>query len=60
MNNSLCQKLLGINFDCKLKFSKHLIDIWQKASRKLKALARLATYMGVTKKCILKNALCNS
>ena len=60
MNNSLSQKLLGINFDCKLKSGKHLEDISQKASQKLNALVRLAPYMGVTKKIILKNALCNS
>ena len=36
INNSLSEKLLGINFDCKLKFNKHIEDICQKASRKLR------------------------
>ena len=45
INNSLSEKLLGITFDCELKFNKH-IDICQKASQKLSALARLAPYMG--------------
>ena len=33
INNSLSEKLLGITFDCKLKFNKHIEDICQKASR---------------------------
>ena len=47
INNSLSEKLLGITFDCELKLNKH-IDICQKASQKLSALARLAPYMGTT------------
>ena len=31
INNSLNEKLLGITFDCKLKFNKHIEDIYQKA-----------------------------
>ena len=56
INNSLSKKLLGITFDCKLKFNKHIEDICQKASQKLNALARLAPYMGTNKKRILINA----
>ena len=58
INNSLSE-LLVITFDCKLKFNKH-IDICQKASQKLNALARLAPYMGTTKKHILVNAFFKS
>ena len=32
INNSLSEKLLGITFDCKLKFNKQIEDICQKAS----------------------------
>ena len=32
INNSLSEKRLGITFDCKLKFNKHIKDICQKAS----------------------------
>ena len=42
INNSLSEKLLGITFDCKLKFNKHIEDICQKASQKINALERLA------------------
>ena len=60
ISNSLREKLLGITFDCKLKFNKHIEDIFQKASQKLNALAGLAPYMGTTKKCILMNAFFKS
>ena len=42
INNSLCEKLLGITFDFKLKSKKRIEDICQKPSQKLNALARLA------------------
>ena len=53
INNSLSEQLLGITFDCKLKSNKHIEHICQKASQKITALARLAPYMGTTKKRIL-------
>ena len=56
INDSLSEKLIGTTFDCKLKFTKHIKDICQKASQKLNALARLAPYMGTTKKHIFLNA----
>ena len=31
INNSLSEKLLGITFDCKLKFNKYIDDICHKA-----------------------------
>ena len=60
INNSVSEKLLGITFDCKFNFNKHIEYIWQKASQKLNALARLATCMGTTKKRILINAFFES
>ena len=56
ISNSLSEKLLGITFDCKLKFNKRNEDICQKASQKLNALATLAPHMETTKNRILKNA----
>ena len=55
INNSLSEKLLGITFDYKLKFNKHIEDICQKASQKINALARIAPYMETTKKRITMN-----
>ena len=60
INNSVCEKLLGITFDCKLKFNKHIEAICQKASQKINALARLAPYMGTTKKRIIMNTFFKS
>ena len=39
IKNCMCEKLLGINFDYKLNFAKHIEDICPTASRKLNALA---------------------
>ena len=46
INNSLSERIIGITFDCNLKFNKHVKDICQKSSHKLNALTRLAPYMG--------------
>ena len=48
ISNSLSEKLLGITFDFKIKFNKHIEYICQKASQKINALAILAPYMGTT------------
>ena len=41
INNIPSEKLLAVNFDCKLKFNKHSEEICQKASQKLNALKDL-------------------
>ena len=58
--NSKCEKLLGINFDHKLNFDKHLSELCKKASRKINALSRITPYMNVSKKRILMNAFFKS
>ena len=40
IQNSHSRKLLGVTFDYKLKFEKHVTTICQKANRNLNALAR--------------------
>ena len=60
INKFLSEKLISATFDGKLKFNKHIEDICQRASQKLNALARLAPYMGATKKSILINAFFES
>ena len=57
---SLSEKLLGITFDCKLKFNKYIEDIFQKASQKKSAHAWLAPYMGTTRKSIIMNTFFKS
>ena len=60
INNSLSEKLLGLNFDCKLKINKHIEDICQKASQNINVIARLAPYIGTTKNRIIMNAFFKS
>ena len=52
----LRQKLLGINFDYKLNFTKPFENLCQKASRKLNGLASLAPFMTSSKIRALVNA----
>ena len=57
IKNSSCEKMLGINFDYKLKFTNHIEEICKKASGKLNALARIAPYMGISKRSFLNHSL---
>ena len=41
-NNSKCQKLLGIKFECRLRFDSHVTALCIKVSQKLNALSRVA------------------
>ena len=60
IHNSQSKKLLGVTFDNKLKFEKHINTICQKANIKLNALARITPYMELTKRRILMNAFFDS
>ena len=60
IKNSECEKLLGVKFDNKLTFEKDITDICRKASRKIYALARIAPYMDLSKRCMVMNAFFNS
>ena len=59
IRNSNSIKLLGVTFDNKLKFGKHIITIFQKANRKLNAPARLTPYIKLGKTSILMNPFFN-
>ena len=48
--NGEYEKLLGVKFENKLTFEKHITDICRKASRKTYALARIALYMDLPKR----------
>ena len=56
IHNSQSKKLLGVTFDNKLRFEKHINTICQKANRKLNTPARITPYMELTKRRILMNA----
>ena len=60
IENTKRKKLLGIQFDNKLSFDYHLLEICKKASRKLYALGRVTPYMNLSKRKILMNVFFNS
>ena len=60
IENTQNEKLLGIIIDSKLSFDKHIQQICSRAGAKLKALARIAPFMNITKRKILMNAFFNA
>ena len=60
IENSKCQKLLGMNIDSKLTFEDHINRICKKASAKLNALGRISYYMDRLKRRLLVNAFFTS
>ena len=60
IKNSTCENILGINFDYKLKFTNHIVEICKNASRKLNGFARIAPYMGIRKRRTLMNTFFKS
>ena len=60
IKNMQNEKLVGITTDSKLSFDKHIQQICSRTSAKLKALARIAPFMNITKRKILMNAFFNS
>ena len=45
IKNSNCERLLGIDIDCKLSFENHINQICSKARAKIKALARIEPFL---------------
>ena len=60
VTNSKSEKLLGVKFDHKLSFNDHISELCKKASRKIHALSRVASYMNISKRRILTNAFFKS
>ena len=60
ITNSKSEKLLGVKFDHKLSFDDHISELCKKASRKIHALSRVASYMNISKRSILMNAFFKS
>ena len=55
IKNFTCEKMLGINFNYKLKFTNHIDKICKTASQKLNAIAKIAPYMGICNRRISMN-----
>ena len=54
------EKLLGVTFDKKLNFTKHVQDLCKKAHQQLHALARLSEYIDPIKLKLLMDAFIRS
>ena len=50
ITSSTKEKLLGIKFDSKLSFEKHVSSLCKKTSKKLHALTRISNYMNLSKR----------
>ena len=50
------EKLLGITFDKKLNFKKHIEDLCRKANQRIHVLTRLSNYTDLIKSEILMNS----
>ena len=60
IDNSECEKLLGVKIDVNLNFNDHISDLCKKAGRKISALARVTPFMGLSKRKLLMNAFFTS
>ena len=60
VNEREYEKLLGITFDKKLSFRRHVEDLCKKGNQKLHALTRLSTYIDPIKLEILMNSFVKS
>ena len=60
INNSLCEKLLGVTIDSKLSFNAHLDKILTKARQKVHVLARIDPYMSIPKRKLIMNSFFTS
>ena len=56
IKSSKNEDLLGVTFDSKLNFEKHITNLCKKASQKLNALARICPYINIYKRKILMRA----
>ena len=55
IEKSICDKLLGLNVDYKLKFNEHLQSILKKAGQNVNAFLRILPYKNFEKRHIFMN-----
>ena len=60
IENSTCEKLLGVKVDNKLNFNEHLDGIIKKAFRKVSALSTIFLIIYLTKRLLLMNSFFSS
>ena len=52
IENSTCEKLLGVHFDNRLTFDYHISGLCKKTSKKINELARVSQYINLSKRNI--------
>ena len=60
VQNSNCEKLLGIKIDNMLTFHDHVSELCTKASQKLHALSRVSQYMNIDQRKLVMRAFISS
>ena len=60
INNTQCQKLLGITLDNKLNFNSHVKILCAKSSQKLHALSRVSQYMTLKQRKVIMQSFISS
>ena len=60
IDNSECEKLVGVKIDVNLNFSDHISGLCKKASRKISALARVTPFMVLKKRKLIMNTFFTS
>ena len=60
IDNSECEKLLGVKIDVNLNFNDHISDLCKKTSRKVSTLARATPFMGLSNRKLLMKAFFTS
>ena len=60
IKNSDCEKRLGVKFDSKLTFDQYITDLYRKASRKIRALAKMTPVTNLPKRRLLMNSFFKS
>ena len=57
VTNSKREKILEVKFDNKLSFDDDISELCRKAGRKIRTLSRVASYMDISKGCVLMNGI---
>ena len=52
VKSSDCEKLLGVKFDSKLRFDELIRDLCKTASRKLRVLARVTSFINLSRQLL--------
>ena len=60
IENTECEKLLGIKVDCRLNFENYLGGAIKKASNKINALSRITPFINLSEKKMLMNSFFKS